>query len=445
MPSLALRLRTAYPLLLLASAACNPAAFDDLLSKETSAADAAASDAGIRPDASRAPDATLPGVMDAASDAATARDASSAVDANGEEERGEGDSGANDGGSDAGQLVLPDLCGQIRPATPAQSGIDPNGGVTFPGALPQNTLLLSRAVSDVSRLGDRYWWLFTAAFKLNSLLLENTDSLSAAPLASPYELAEVQPDAGVPTSWLPALDADRAQLEIGEQLEHLTGNVIATGLSDGLAFYTPGALSGSNNVLVLRPLGTRVATVHVDNDGAHATPLPDLLFGASAPSFRYGLRAEEFIYLYGCPRRDSDGMYSCLLARAPVSEATQAASYKFRTTGGWSNDLSAASVVLDNARDDISVSWNPYLQRYLAVHLVWINAKLRLSTAPRPEGPWEQFAEIALPPPEGGQISHFAGVEHPELASRCGRQLVLTYLHARATNSEVRRIEVTLL
>jgi Domain of unknown function (DUF4185) len=427
----------AYPLLMLASAACNPTDFDDLLGKETAPVEAGTREAGVLADGSRTFDASRPGVMDAIGDAA--RDAALRADA-----AVAVDSAVSKPDAQAGLPMLPDLCGQLRPATPAESGIDSDGGVVFLAALAQSALVQPRAVTDVSRLGDRYWWLFGTAFKLDSLLLENTDSISTAPLDRPYELAETLPGAGVPTSFLPASVVDRAQLSMYEQLQHVTGNLITTGFNDGLVFYSPGALSGDANGLALRPLGTRVASVHVDNQNAQVTPVSELLFGANAPSFRFGLRAEDYIYLYGCPKRSSDSHFECLLARAPVNEATKAASYKFRTTGGWSNDLSAASAVLSDTRDEISVSYNPYLQRYLAVHLVWIEAKLRLQTAPRPEGPWETFADIPLPPPEGGQISHFAGVEHPELSARCGRQLSLTYMHARAVGSELRRLEVNL-
>jgi Domain of unknown function (DUF4185) len=428
----------AYPLLMLASTACNPAAFDELLTKETAPADAGAREAAALADGGKPFDASLPGVMDAGRDAA--RDA--ALRANADTTV---DTAVPVPDAEGGVPKQPDLCGQLRPATPAESGIDPDGGVVFLGALAQSSQVQPRAVTDVSLLGDRYWWLFGAAYKLDSLLLANTDSISTAPLDRPYELAETLPGAGVPASFLPASVADRAQLSMYEQLQHMTGNVISTGVNDGLVFYSPGALSGDANGLALRPLGTRVASVHVDNNqDAQVTPVSELLFGANAPSFRFGLRAEGYIYLYGCPKRSSDSHFECLLARAPVNEATKAASYKFRTTGGWSNDLNAASTVLSDTRDEISVSYNPYLQRYLAAHLVWIQAKLRLQTAPRPEGPWETFADIPLPPPEGGQISHFAGVEHPELSARCGRQLSLTYMHARAVGSELRRLEVNL-
>lgn len=415
--------------------ACNPRSFDDFLAP----AEAAERDAGTRRDASVIDAAAQEDTVNAEVDPTPLRDASSAQDG---EAVDDVDAAAEiDAGTQAGGTK--DSCGQLRPAQPMRPGIE-DGGVVFAGDIAQHPQLSARSVTDIVAFGGRYWWLFGPSFKANSWQLENTDSVTWSNEQQPYTLDEAKPNAPLPGVFIPAVEADRMVVGSNQQLTHLTGSVIVPPLfGDVLVFYAPSALSFTTDWFDLRALGTRVATIRVNGTQATATPLPQLLFGPDKLSFRFGLREGSYVYLYGC-QRNSTGDSGCMVARAPLSQATNGANYQFRTSGGWSNDYSAAGYVLFNARDELSVSYNEFLRSFLAVHLRGNESVIVLQTAPRPEGPWQVLDEIQVPPPpSGGLPMHFTAVEHPELASQCGRKLVITYLHG-SLPSVLRRVEVTL-
>jgi hypothetical protein len=426
-------MRRLLPLLPLVTLGCNPGAFEDFVAAGGErAGDAATPVQDAAPDAR---DAAGPG-LDAggpASDASTSPPSAPGTD---DAQVRDAQAVPVDSGTPAPTI---DECGQVRPRTPAQSAIQT---VSMAGTIPQSDKVQPRWSTDLIVVGDDAWWLFGLAYRPSSLLIQSTDSITRTSRAMPFDLSEAAPDAPAPAPFLAPLDADRAQLLSGEQLVHNTGNVLLTSASDGLLFYDAGALGAG---FAIRNLGTRVAKVHFEAGQARATPQAQLVFGPNMAPFRYGVRDGGYVYLYACP--DNGFSYECMVARAREEQATDGASYQFRTTGGWSSDFSAATIVMNGARDELSVSFNPYLQRWLAVHLFGFNAssELHLRTAPKPEGPWEPFGVIPLPPPEGGQIGHFGGIEHPELATLCGRKLALTYLFGRAGDvSELRRLEVLL-
>jgi hypothetical protein len=408
--------------------ACSPHPFHELVDP--------LEDAGAQPDAALVEDARTP-PLDAAIDAT----ADATIDAqprapDAQHTGGQDAMAPRDAAAlDAATFKL-DGCGQRLPQTPAQSAIE---SVAEGGTIAQSARVLPRAPTDLARLGGRNWWLFPSAF-LPSLRLQATDSISGSTPQQPYALDEV---GKLPTSFLPALDADRTALRDGEQLTYQPGSLLATTGNDALAFYGPMASSSAMGAFLARSLGTRVAKVHVDGDKASATPVSELLFSPGLPQFRFGLIDGGYVYLYGCSSDAFSDAY-CKLARARRNDATRGASYQFRASGGWSNDFSAAVDVLGDARAELSISHNAYLNSYLAVHFAGLTSTVWLQTAPRPEGPWQKLDEIALDPPDGTQDAHSRAIEHPELAEQCGRKLVVTYLHAAAAGNELRRLEVTL-
>ncbi|MET0283919.1 MAG: DUF4185 domain-containing protein [Polyangiales bacterium] len=420
-------MRRLLPLLSVVALGCNPGAFEDFVGAAAERVD----DAGQRnEDAQVSPAADAAGVDARVVDASTVQDART-QDAIVEPT----DAEVVDSGPAQPEL---DSCGQRRPRT--QLAIADNG-VTFAGSIAENPQVQPRWPTSVVAIDQDTWWLFGPAYRPSSVLLQTTDSITRAPRAMPYALAEAADAAPAPTPFLPALDVDRAQLASGEQLVHNTGNVMLTSERDGLLFYAVGALGAG---LKVRSLGTRLADVHFEGGKATATPRSALVLGPTTTPFRHGVLAEGYVYLYGCVQNVFTA-YDCVVARAPVAEAGVGASYQFRTTGGWSSDYTSATYVISGARDELSISFNPFLQRYLAVHLYGIAAQLNLSTSRQPDGPWEPLGVIELPPPEGGQITHYGGMEQPALAELCGRKLVLSYVFGRADNaSELRRIEVLL-
>ena len=60
----------------------------------------------------------------------------------------------------------------------------------------------------------------------------------------------------------------------------------------------------------------------------------------------------------------------------------------FWNGSGWVKDIGEAAVVLRGPTSGITVSWNPYLNSYLATYGGIVSTKVLMRTAPAPEGPW---------------------------------------------------------
>jgi hypothetical protein len=440
----------------LGSIGCDPRVFEDVTGQATPSADAQA-EAGARDASRRHSDASLDGSVAAQGGSAvglqpapSTRDEDAGSDAKAAEAAIESDaSTAEPAPSSPDAAVERDLCNQVLPRAPSYSGIV-EASIKLLPPIPQHPGITPRGPATSARFGARVLWLFGSAFVRNmGLARAAKNSATLSSFDRPFELDEAQVGALAPATFIPELPADLSTAPDDGLLSFMIGSVIADGPAEALVFYSPSRFGQENGQPVERSLGTRVARIGAGLGGPVAEPQPELIFPASAPSFRSGFVARDnYLYLYGCPQRP-DTLYDCLLARAPVGQATSARAYQYRTVGGWSNDLSAAIVVLPNARPELSVSWNPYLRRYLAVHLVWISNQIALQTAERPEGPFTPFGSVSVPEHDAGASLFFsAALEHAELSGKCGKKLVLTYMRpVRAgadTTFELRPIELEL-
>jgi hypothetical protein len=409
----------------LALAACDPG--EPLPAAELDAAQA------------REPDAAL-GAVDAEPTASTRLDggpADASVDA------ARNDAGDTLDASDAAART--DLCGNVRPASPGASGVRA-GSVEVLAAITQHPSVLARGPAYSSQLGGRVLWMFGPSYdKANDKSVVADNSLTLSDFARPFVLDEAARGAPAPVTLLAEQADDRARTPAGQRLGYELGSLVSIGLGDALLFYSP-VTRRSGSSAVLTRLGTRVARLRGDFASIDAAVEPALLFPADAPAFRTGLLGMDgYVYLYGCQQTEK-GRVDCKLARAQLGTATRAGSYRYRTAGGWSNDLSVAAAVLLDVRDDLSVSFNDYLQSYLAISLTSEGRRVLLQTAPRPEGPWSHLAAVELPAADADANElPSAAIEHAELASDCDKSLVLTYLQPlRGPDAELRPLKLEL-
>jgi len=172
---------------------------------------------------------------------------------------------------------------------------------------------------------------------------------------------------------------------------------------------------------------------------------PTLLFGASEPPWGSAVIAiGDWLYVYGCEvQGPRDLNIRCRLARVPPDRALDRAEWRFYTGSSWSADWRAAKPVLDGACRQMSVTWNDYLGKYVAVNTRILSSELSIRTADRPEGPWSEAIIVeGLAPPTG-----FAwitpGFVHPELERDGGRVQVITYARSIGiAGLEMRAVEI---
>jgi hypothetical protein len=139
-------------------------------------------------------------------------------------------------------------------------------------------------------------------------------------------------------------------------------------------------------------------------------------------------------YLYVAGLQSRDGRRVGKLARVPTDKIADPAAYTYYAGGtdepAWSPDVRKAADVagLADFPTELSVSYNPYLRGYLAVHSVGLSGRVRLSLAEVPWGPYRSVGEIATPRRTLSKGFCYAGKEHPELAQEGGRVIYVTYV-----------------
>jgi hypothetical protein len=162
----------------------------------------------------------------------------------------------------------------------------------------------------------------------------------------------------------------------------------------------------------------------------------DILWSADQPHFATAfLRhpTDGHVYLFGSVQRDN--VQRCFLACA-CNGVEEVASYRYLASPGprWSESVADAIPVFDRMPSECSVSYNPYLGKFLAVHSLDLTGQIVARTAPEPWGPWsdpvtlwrvEAKHQFSRPYP---LTLIYAGKEHPELSSDGGRTIDLTYI-----------------
>ena len=143
---------------------------------------------------------------------------------------------------------------------------------------------------------------------------------------------------------------------------------------------------------------------------------------------------DGYLYLWGC---FWTGMF---LARVRPESIEDFASYEYLveaptpnqpdTKPVWRKKYENGAVLFDNVPNEISVSYNPYLQRHVAIHVWGRENKLAMRTAPDITGPWSPPEIFHSPPMHGADDLFTAAKEHPELRRENGKVLYVTYVNS---------------
>src|SRR5580658_8566512 len=169
---------------------------------------------------------------------------------------------------------------------------------------------------------------------------------------------------------------------------------------------------------------------------------PDLIFAQNEPEFgSASFISNGTLYAYGCGY--SSG---CQLGKvAPASAQNRNAWTFYAGNGNWSSQIGDAMSVFNDA-NILSISWNNYLQSYLAVYSPPFSQKVVMRTSPSPEGPWsrEIVAFVALLPAGGGNV--YDALAHAEYDSNGGQTIYVSYTRdtPAAFSSEARLVVVQL-
>ncbi|WP_437897268.1 DUF4185 domain-containing protein [Sorangium sp. So ce124] len=171
---------------------------------------------------------------------------------------------------------------------------------------------------------------------------------------------------------------------------------------------------------------------------------PTLLFGADEPLLTSAaLVREGMLYAYACAC--SGLTCPCIVARAPLAEATERDAWRFFSDERWVKGHDEAEPVMAGA-PMMSVHWNEHVGRYIALYSEPVSSEISIRTAPAPEGPWSDSAVVLTaevpPTPDAWP---YAALVHAELAREGERVEYVTYFRETGfLEGEIRLVELEL-
>jgi hypothetical protein len=166
---------------------------------------------------------------------------------------------------------------------------------------------------------------------------------------------------------------------------------------------------------------------------------PDLLFTQNEPGFgSASFISNGMLYAYGCSY--SNG---CQLGKVAPSSAQDRSAWTFYAGNGtWSSQIGDAVSVFNDA-NILSISWNAFLQHYLAVYSPPFSQNVVMRTSVNPEGPWsrEIVAFVAMQPTSGNV---YDAIAHAEYDANGGQTIYVSYSRSTsaAFSSEVRLVVI---
>jgi len=173
---------------------------------------------------------------------------------------------------------------------------------------------------------------------------------------------------------------------------------------------------------------------------------PDLMFGQNEPTFgSAAVISNGVLYVFGCGN-SLDGLdKGCRLGKVNPASVQDRSTWLFYSVGTtWSSSVSQGVPVFDGL-DILSVSWNSYLQRYIAVYSSLLSQNVVMRTSTAPEGPWsdELLLFTAMAPVDGGNT--YDAQAHSEYDANGGQTVYVTYSRSLGNfRSEVRLVSVKL-
>lgn len=318
------------------------------------------------------------------------------------------------------------------------------------GLLPlPSEVAVGRDGGQGGALAGKLLWTFGDTFLSAKNPVDDSNVLSAtAAWSTPGEpLALVQPvdDGGFPAQFIPytpeELTANKADPLNGWAL--WPGTMIDTGAAEGLVVFQR---IKRTDGMGFDSMG--IGTARVAVDATVATRNADDLFAPPGPLFMPQVVVDDMVLAFSCDTIEFLKV-GCRIARAPVEQADQRAAYEFHDGTTWQPDIELAAFVFTDFSGPPSISYNPYLRRYLAVSGKLLASTIELRTADEITGPWGELVTIEIGDEYLGPLDpnafNYVILEHTALRSPDGREVVLSY--SRPTEpfrGDVRLLRVTL-
>jgi Domain of unknown function (DUF4185) len=141
----------------------------------------------------------------------------------------------------------------------------------------------------------------------------------------------------------------------------------------------------------------------------------------------------SYSYIYGYSNRtNSSAAKNLILVRAPENDIGNTNSWEFYSNGGWTKNFDNTTSIFSGAGAEGSVSWQPFLKKFVYIYSDGIWGTILMRTAGAPEGLWSAPTKIYQCPDMkiSPHVFCYAAKGHPELSA--DNELLISY----AANSE---------
>jgi hypothetical protein len=215
----------------------------------------------------------------------------------------------------------------------------------------------------------------------------------------------------------------------------------------GFLYFQKVELRGFFDVIVI---GTGIARVRFGETAERLSPAryvhePTLLWLDPQSSWAASgalLAADGFAYVYGCHQLSVFDRV-CRVGRVAPARAAEPAAYQYFTGDGWSSAPEQSAIMLQGT-DRVSVAYNRWLGKYVALHVGLLENRVLARTAESPFGPFDPPIELY----SGTAPSSFwiRDVEqHPAHAAGGDRRIVTSYFSSPPdAEAGTRLVEVVL-
>jgi len=313
------------------------------------------------------------------------------------------------------------------------------------GTVSKPATVVTRDGGESLLIGGKILWTFGDTIFNTTAADGSTYRSNTAALANPSQpLAVTEPlDAnGTPYQALPFTAAEQAYNDStnnpNDRIALWFGGLVLNTNGSGLAFYRKLYVKGN---FIFPAIG--VGTANFAPGSTTGVRDPGLLFTASEPQFSRPLLHNGKVYLYGNLNNGDPTLPFGVARASSLAKATKRSAYRFWNGSQWVANIAATAKIFDQIPGQVSVSYNTYLQSFIAVHSGVFSNKVFLRTAGKPEGPWSAPQELftGMPPASG---ANRAGLEHPELAKNGGKTIYVSYYRPMGfLQGELRLVEVT--
>jgi hypothetical protein len=144
------------------------------------------------------------------------------------------------------------------------------------------------------------------------------------------------------------------------------------------------------------------------------------------------LKAGNYIYIYGYSNGTNSAAKNLILVRALEDNLGNPKLWEFYSNGAWMKDFDDITTIFPGAGAEGSVSWQPFLKKFVFVYSDGIWGTILMRTAEAPEGPWGAPMKLYQCPDMkiSSHVFCYAAKGHPEVSAT--NELLISY----AANSD---------